>query len=102
MTSIGGELWYGQVKNGVNFDFEVKFDPKGQSQSTAKTTRIFTNVFYTYGPNLVILAWMGNELLREQTWWRTDWRTDGQTQPTTIPEEQNWPRVIKPFEKYYH
>ena len=31
-------------------------------------------VFYTYGPNLVILAWTGVELSRGQTWWRTDGR----------------------------
>ena len=27
----------------------------------------------------MILAWTGDELLRGQTWWRTDWRTDGRT-----------------------
>ena len=56
VTSIGGELWYGQAQNGVNFDFEVKFDLEGQGQSTTKTIGILTKVFYTYGPNLVILA----------------------------------------------
>ena len=50
---------------------------------------ILTKVFYTDGPNLVIKAWTGDELLREQTLWRTD----GQTQATTIPGGQNWPRV---------
>ena len=93
VTSIHGELWYGQAQNGVNFDFEVKFDIEGQGQSTPKTIGILTKVFYTYGPNLVILAWTGNELSRGRTWWRTDWHTDGQTQATTIPEDQNWPRV---------
>ena len=29
---------------------------------------ILTKVFYTYGPNLVILAWTGDEILRGQTW----------------------------------
>ena len=29
VTSIGGELWHGQAQNGVNFDFEVKFDLEG-------------------------------------------------------------------------
>ena len=93
VTSIGGELWYGQAQNGASFDFEVKFDLEGQGQSTPKTIRILTKVFYTYGPNLVFLAWTGNELMCGQTWWWTDWRTDGQTQATTIPEGQNWPRV---------
>ena len=81
-----------QAQNGVNFDFEVKFDLEGQGQSTPKTIGILTKVFYTYmtyGPNLVILAWTCYELSHGQTWWRTD----RQTQATTIPEGQNWPRV---------
>ena len=79
----------------VNFDFEVKFDLEGQGQSPPKTIGILTKVFYTYGPNLVILAWTGDELSRGQTWWRTDGRRDGQTQATTIPEGQYWPRVTR-------
>ena len=88
------ELSREQAQNGVNFDFEVKFDLEGQGQSPPKTIGILTKVFYTYGPNLVILAWTGDELSRGQTWWRTDWRTDGRTQATTIPEGQYWPWVI--------
>ena len=57
----------------------AKFDLEGQGQSPPKTMGISTKVFYTYGPNLVILAWTGDELLHGQTWWRTDWRTDGGT-----------------------
>ena len=60
VTSIGGELWHGQAQNGVNFDFEVKFDLEGQGQSPPKTIGILTKVFYIqslfYGPNLMILA----------------------------------------------
>ena len=59
---------------------------------------ILTKVFYTYGPNLVILDLTGDELSRGQASdYRTDGRTDGRThrqmQATTIPEGQNWPRV---------
>ena len=93
LTWTGDELWVGQAQNGVNFDFEVKFDLEGQGQSPPKTIGILTKVFYTYGSNLVILAWTGDELSRGQTWWRTDGRTDGRTQATTIPEGQYWPRV---------
>ena len=98
VTSIGGESWHGQAQNGVNFDFEVKFDLEGQGQSPPKTIGILTKVIYTYGPNLVILAWTGDELSRGQasayrTHRRTDGHTDRQTQATTIPEGQNWPRV---------
>ena len=98
VTSIGGESWHGQLQNGVNFDFEVKFDLEGQAQSPPKTIGILTKVFYTYGLNLVILAWTGDALSRGQasayrTHRRTDGHTDRQTQATTIPEGQNWPRV---------
>ena len=79
----------------VNFDFEVKFDIEGQGQSPPKTIGILTKVFYTYGLNLVILAWTGDELSRGQTWWLMDGLTDGLTQATTIPEGQYWPRVKK-------
>ena len=52
------ELSHGQAQNGVNFDFEVKFDLEGQDESPPKTTGNLTS----YGPNLVILAWTGPEL----------------------------------------
>ena len=58
----GDELSRRQAHNGVNFYFEVKFDLEGQGQSPPKAIRIMNKVFYTYGPNLVILAWMGDEL----------------------------------------
>ena len=92
----GDELSRGQAQNGVNFDFEVKFDLEDQGQSPPKTIGILTKVFYICGPNLVILADTGHELSRGQA---RDWRTDGQThthrqtQATTIPEGQYWPRV---------
>ena len=76
----GDELSCGQAQNGVKFDFEVKFDLESHGQSPPRTIGILTKVFYTYGPNLVILAWTGDELLRGQIWWRTDWRTDGRRQ----------------------
>ena len=74
----------------VNFEFEVKFDLEGQGQSPPKTMGILTKVFYTFGSNLVILAWTSVKLSRGQAY---DWRPHGQTQATTIPEGQNWPRV---------
>ena len=78
----GDELSYRQAQNGVTFDFEVKFDLDGQGQSPPKTIGILTKVFYTYGPNLVILAWTGDELSRGQASayrTQTDGRTDTQT-----------------------
>ena len=47
--------------------FKVKFDFESQSQSPHKITGISNKVFCTSGRNLVILAWMGDELLRRQT-----------------------------------
>ena len=68
VTSIGGELWHTQTQNGGNFDFGVQFDLEGQGQSPPKTIGILTKVFYTYCPNLVILAWTGDELQGCQPW----------------------------------
>ena len=94
VTLIGGELWHGKAQNGVNFDFGVHFDLEGHDQLSHKTIGILTKVFYISGPNLVILAEMGDELSRGQACdWRTDGHTHRQTQATTIPEGQNWPRV---------
>ena len=72
----GDELLCGQGQNGVNFDCEVEFDLEGQGQSPPKAIGILTKVFYTYGPNLVILAWTGDELSGGQA---RDWRTDTHT-----------------------
>ena len=41
-----------------------------------KRKRILTKVFCTYGQNLVILAWTGDELSHGQTYWRTDGRSN--------------------------
>ena len=98
----GDELSRGQAQNGVNFHFEVKFDLEGQGQSPPKTIGILTKVFYTNGPNLVILAWTGDEVSRGQTWWRTDGRTDAGNDNTRRPilasgkNHQVW-LISKPF-----
>ena len=69
-----------QAQNWVNIDFEVKFDLEGQGQSPPKTIGILTKVFYTFGPNLAILASTGPELSRGQASdWRTDWHTHWHT-----------------------
>ena len=53
---MGDELWSGQAQNGVNSDFEVKFDLEGQGQLPRKTIGTLTKVFCIFGPNLAILA----------------------------------------------
>ena len=76
LTSIGGNFSHGQAQNGVNFDFEVRFDLEVQGQSSPKNIGILTKVFYISGANLVILAWAVDELLHGQA---DDWRTDTHT-----------------------
>ena len=99
-AQTGDELSHGKAQNGVNVDFEIKFDLEGHRQSPPKTLEILTKVFYTFGLNLAILAWTGPELSRGQASdWRTDWQTHTQAlthtqmQAMTIAEGQNWPRV---------
>ena len=47
-------------------DFENKFNLTCQAQSTPKTIWILTKVFCTSGPNLVVLAWTGDEVSHGQ------------------------------------
>ena len=85
----GDELSLGQAQNGVNFDFEVKFDLEGQGQSPPKTIEILTKVFYIYGPNLVILAETGHELSRGQA---KSWRTHTDTH-TDRRRQRQYPKA---------
>ena len=96
---MGDDLSCRQAQCGVNFNLE------GQGQSPPKTIGILTKVFYTYGPNLLILAWTGDELSLGQA---RDYHTHGQTngrayrqmQATTINGGQNWPWVKRGFSLY--
>ena len=92
----GDELSRRQAQNGVNFDFEVKFDLEGQGQSPPpppqkKTIGILTKVFYIYGPNLVILAKTCHELSCGQA---CDWRTGGHKHTQTDAGNDNTRRLI--------
>ena len=108
----GDELSCRKAQNGVTFDFEVKFDLEGQGQSrppqkqkqnkkkkptTKKTIGILTKVFYTYDPNLVILAWTGDELSRGQA---SDYRTHGRTDTQTDAGNDNTRRPKLASGKY--
>ena len=80
VTSIGGELWQGQAQNGVNLDFQVKFDLEDKGRSVHKIIGTFTNVICIFVPNLVILDWTGLELSCGQASnWHTDRKTDTHT-----------------------
>ena len=99
----GDELSHGQAQNEVNFDFEVKFDLEGQGQSPPKTIGILTKVFYTFGPNLVILARADDELSRGQaSAYRTHRRTDGQTHRQTDSGNDNTRRPKLASGNDYH
>ena len=63
----GGYYVFPVVVRTENWTFEVKFDPEDQVQLSPKTIEVLTKLFSTFGPNLVILAWMGNELWCGQT-----------------------------------
>ena len=83
---MGNESWSGQAQNGVNSDFEVKFDLEGQGQLPPKTKGTLNKVFCIFGPNLAILAWTGPELSRGQA---SDWHTDRQTNRHTHTDAGN-------------
>ena len=92
LAGMADEKWCEQAQNEAKFDFQVKFDLEYQGRSSPKTIGTQTEVFCISGPNLVILAWMGDELSRD--WYtHTHGHTDPQTQAMTIPEGQNWSRV---------
>ena len=95
----GVELASGQTQNGVNVDFEVKFDLEGHDQSPPKTIGILTKVFYTYGPNLVTLAWMGHGLSRGQA---SAYRTHGRTHRQTGAGNDNTRRPKLASGKKWH
>ena len=73
-------------------DFENKFNLTCHAQSSPKTTGILTKIFCTSGPNLVALAWTGDELSRGQAQNRVnfdfevkfDLEGHGQSPPKTI------------------
>ena len=90
LTRIGGELWFGQAQNGVNFEFGVKFDLEGQGQLPPKTIGNLTKVFCFSGPNLVILAWTGHELPSGQA---SDWYTHTHTHTDTGNDNTRRPKL---------
>ena len=97
---MGNELWPGQAQNGVNSDFEVKFDLEGHGQLPPKIIGTLTKVFCIFGPNLAILAWKGLDVSHGQA---RDWHTDShthtgthtQTQAMTYPKAKTGLRRLK-------
>ena len=87
-----------------NLDFKVKFDLEGQGPLPPKMIGILTKLIFTSGPNLVILAWTGDDLSSRQAfhcYTHTDTCWDTQMQVMTIPWDQNWPQVYL-ISHYHH
>ena len=53
-------------KFGRKTGFKIENEIEDQDQSIPKLIGILTQVFCTFGPNLVVLAWTGDELLCRQ------------------------------------
>ena len=83
LTWIGGELSLGQAQNWVKFNFQLKLDLEGQGQSTPLQNKDLNQGFCTSDPNLVILAWTGDELSYRQA---CDWYTDTGNDNTLRPK----------------
>ena len=73
----------------------AKFDLEGQGLLPPKTIGTLSMVFYTYGLNLVILAWTGDSFRADKHMITAHTKAQRQMQAKTIPKAQNWPRVIK-------
>ena len=79
-------------KFGRKTGFKIENEIEDHDQSTPKFIGILTQVFCTFGPNLVVLAWTGDELSRRQAQnWVTfdfgvkfDLEGQGQSPPKTI------------------
>ena len=100
---MGGELWHRQAQNGVNLDFQAKFDLEGQGQSQPKTIRTLTKWFCIFCANLVVLA--GTVM----SYGVDKLGVDGNTQTDSGNDNtrsQNWPLLKKtqlhPLEKGDH
>ena len=91
---MGDELWSGQAQNGVNSEFEVKFDLEDQGRLPPKTIGTLTKVFCIFGLNLAILAWMGPKLCRGQASdCHTDWHTHTDTHTDAGDDNTRRPKL---------
>ena len=92
VSSVFSQIFQRRKSDANKQDFENKFNLTCHAQSTHKTTGILTKVFSTSGPNLVALAWTGDELSRGQAQNRVnfdfevkfDLEGQGQSPPKTI------------------
>ena len=60
------QIFQRQKSDANKEDFEIKLNLTYQARSTPKIIGMLTKVFCTFGSNLVILVWIGDELSRRQ------------------------------------
>ena len=79
LSWTGDELSHGQAQNGVNFDFEVKFDLEGQGQSPPQNNRDLNqgllHLRYKFGDPSLNACWV----IARTSKWLPHGRTDGHT-----------------------
>ena len=100
LTWMGDELWSRQAQNGVNSDFEVKYDLEGLGQLPPKNNRDLNQGLLHLWSKFGDPSLNGPKLSCGQA---SDWHTQThghththghtQTQAMAIPEGQNWPLV---------
>ena len=76
----------GQAQSGVNVDFGVQLHLWSRVQSPHETRGILTELSCTFGANLVIPAWTGDEISHGHA---RDWRTHGHKL-----SQRQWPQAI--------
>ena len=59
------QIFQRRKRDANKLDFENKLNLTCQAQSTPKTAGILTKVFSTSGPNLVALAWTGDDVIAQ-------------------------------------
>ena len=98
LTSIGGDLLFGQAQNGINFYFWVPFDLQGHGQLPHKTVGISTKVFYISGPSSNS-SWV----IKQTTSWLTDTRTHTHTgnDNTRRPKLAYWSLHSLPWIQFF-
>ena len=79
LSWTGDELSHGQAQNGINFDFEVKFDLEGQGQSTCQNNRDLNqgllHLRCKFGDTSLNRCWV----IMRTSKWLPHGRTDGHT-----------------------
>ena len=77
-------------KFGRKTGFKTENEIEDENQSIPKLKGILTQVFCTFSPNLMILAWTGDELSRGQaSAYRTHRQTDRRTHKQTDAGNDN-------------